>query len=169
MARLRDVNGGADHELVERIRARRGGDLRPLDRMLLHSPPVADGWNRLLGAIREQTTLDATVRELVILRVAALNGAGYEWRAHEPVAREAGLGDDALAAIRGDGDAGVLAPQLRAALAFTDAMTRDVRVPGAVFEDAAAHFDDRQLVELTATAGAYNCVSRFLVALEVGE
>jgi len=30
-------------------------------------------------------------------------------------------------------------------------------------------FDDRAIAELSATIGAYNCVSRFLVALDVGE
>jgi len=28
---------------------------------------------------------------------------------------------------------------------------------------------EREMVEVTATVAAYNCVSRFLVALEVGE
>ena len=30
-------------------------------------------------------------------------------------------------------------------------------------------FSDREIVELTVTIAAYNCVSRFLVALNVGE
>jgi hypothetical protein len=35
----------ADAAIVSRIRARRGArGLIPLDRALLHSPPVADGW-----------------------------------------------------------------------------------------------------------------------------
>jgi alkylhydroperoxidase family enzyme len=50
MARLPDMT--ADDEIAARIRARRGGELRPLDAMLLHSPPVADGWNQLMAAIR---------------------------------------------------------------------------------------------------------------------
>jgi 4-carboxymuconolactone decarboxylase len=33
------------------VRARRVGQLSGLDRLLLHSPPVAEGWNALLGAL----------------------------------------------------------------------------------------------------------------------
>lgn len=166
MARLDYVRHSS--EVAERIRLRRGGDLTPLDGMLLHSSPVADGWNSLLGAVREQTTLPADIREAVILRVAELNGAAYEWLAHEPVGRSAGLTDTQLAALREGGDASSLSPVQRAVLDYTDAMTRQVTVPDPVFKALRAHFDDRQIVELTATVGTYNLVSRFLVALEVG-
>ena len=89
MARLSYVTDNS--EIANRIRQRRGGHLTPLDGMLLHSPPLADGWNSLLGAIRNQSTLPDDIRELAILRVAALNGAHYEWQAHEPIARRSGL------------------------------------------------------------------------------
>ncbi|GHF80760.1 AhpD family alkylhydroperoxidase [Amycolatopsis bartoniae] len=166
MARLDYVTG--DGEVAERIRARRGGRLTPLDGMLLHSPPFADGWNSLLGAIRGRSTLPGDVRELAILRVAELNGAGYEWSAHEPVAKDEGLTTEQIAALRADGDPAVLDPRQRAALAYTDAMTRQVAVGEELFRALGEHFDDRQVVELTVTVGAYNMVSRFLVALEVG-
>ncbi len=81
MARLQESTNSS--EVADHIRLRRGGRLTPLDGILLHSPPVADGWNQLLSAVRTQTTLPALIRELVILRVAELNGAAYEWRAHD--------------------------------------------------------------------------------------
>jgi AhpD family alkylhydroperoxidase len=166
MARLDFVVEGS--EIADRIRLRRGGRLTPLDGMLLHSPPVADGWNSLLGAIRERSTLPADVRELVILRVAELNGADYEWAAHEPVARRVGLSAGQIAAVREGADDAALDERQRAALAYTDAMTREVEVPEQVFAALGGHFDQRQIVELTVTAGAYNLVSRFLVALRIG-
>ncbi|MDN5913598.1 MAG: carboxymuconolactone decarboxylase family protein [Pseudonocardia sp.] len=159
---------GPDGEITDRIRARRGGVLTPLDRMLLHSPPLADGWNGLLGAVRTSSTLSDDVRELAILRIAALNGADYEWRAHEPVGRAGGLTDTDLAVLRGERDAGVLVPRLAAVMAYTDAMTYRVTVADDVFDALREHFDDREVVELTVTVGTYNLVSRFLVALEVG-
>ena len=159
---------GPDGDIVERIRARRGGTLTPLDRMLLHSPPLAEGWNGLLGAVRAASTLAADVRELAILRIAALNGADYEWRAHEPIGRGGGLTDDDLAVLRGERRPEALTPRLAAALAYTDAMTCEVTVPDDVFAELREHFNDREIVELTVTVGAYNLVSRFLVALEVG-
>jgi 4-carboxymuconolactone decarboxylase len=158
---------GLDGAAGERIRRRRGGELRPLDELLLHSPPVADGWNSLLGAIRADTTLTPKHRELAVLRVAVLNGAEYEWWAHAPVAADVGVSSQQLAAVRRDVTSPVFDAAERAVLAYTDVMTRDVAVPDMVFDAVAAHLDVRQVVELTATIAVYNMVSRFLVALEL--
>jgi 4-carboxymuconolactone decarboxylase len=51
---------------------------------------------------------------------------------------------------------------------LTDAMTREVQVPDALFDPIARHFDRRALTELVATIAAYNMVSRFLEALRIG-
>jgi len=167
MARLDYVETGG--EVVDRIRARRGGRLTPLDGMLLHSPPFADGWNSLLGAIRGKGALPGDLRELAVLRVAELNGADYEWAAHEPVARAAGMTAAQIDALREGGDRGVLDERQRTVLDYTDAMTRQVTVPDELFATLHEHFDPCEIVELTVTVGAYNMVSRFLVALEVGK
>jgi alkylhydroperoxidase family enzyme len=166
MARLPYV--APDGAVTDRIRQRRGGKLTALDGMLLHSPPFADGWNGMLGAVRGASTLPADIRELAILRVASRNGAEYEWVAHEPLGRQAGLGDEAIAEIRVGGTAGNgLSPAQRAALAYADAMTVHVSVPDEVFGAMREHFGEQQVLELTVTVGAYNMVSRVLVALGV--
>ena len=46
-------------------------------------------------------------------------------------------------------------------------MTRDVHVPDDVFVRVREHLNEREVVELTATIAAYNCVSRFLEALRI--
>lgn len=165
VARLPDTDGAG--EIARRIRERRGGALRPLDRMLLHSPQLADGWNSLLGAVRSRMELPADIRELVILRIAVLNHAAYEWAAHEPEARRAGLDDAELAELRRP--VPELGRRRGRVIAYTDAMTRDIRVPDEVFDALRGEFTDAELVELTATVAAYNMVSRFLVALDVQE
>lgn len=63
----------------------------------------------------------------------------------------------------------LLTPEKAAALRYTDAMTKTVTVPDEVFAELKSHFNDREVVEVTSTAATYNCVSRFLVALNVGE
>ena len=158
-----------DGPTADVLRARRGGRLSALDRLLLHSPPVAEGWNALLGALRSGTTLPADVRELIILRIAVLNGAAFEWTAHEPIARRAGLDDGRLAALRSPDAAGFpgWSPVQRAVLHFTDASTTAVTVPEPVLAALREHLDDRQVVEVVTTVGGYAMVSRFLVALDV--
>jgi alkylhydroperoxidase family enzyme len=64
---------------------------------------------------------------------------------------------------------GIQSKALAAVLLYTDAMTLNVRVPEEVFEKLKACFSEQEIVEITATIAGYNCVSRFLVALDVGE
>ncbi|OTA69973.1 hypothetical protein K449DRAFT_380006 [Hypoxylon sp. EC38] len=90
-----------DQAIVSRIAARRAPrPLQPLDLALLHSPPVADGWNSFLGAVRTRTTLDARARELAICRVAVCNRAWYEWGHHAPLAVAAGVSAEAMEVVK---------------------------------------------------------------------
>jgi alkylhydroperoxidase family enzyme len=152
--------------LAARIKAERGGSILNLYRMLLHSPPVAEGWLTFLTAIRQKSGLAAKVRELVIMRIAVLNAAEYEFSAHLPFARDAGASDAAIQALR-SGSTDPFDERERAALAYAEAMTRTIRVPDELFAAVRRHFAEREIVELTATIGAYNLVSRFLEALQV--
>ncbi|KAK0719518.1 AhpD-like protein [Lasiosphaeris hirsuta] len=164
--------------VVARIAARRAPrPLQPLDLTLLHSPPVADGWNAFLGAIRTQTTIPADLRELAISRVAVVNRAWYEWMHHAPLAVAAGVGEAGMAVAKGvgalvleaeEGPAG-LSERQWVVLCFADEMTRNVEVRETTFERLRGLFEEREVVELTATIACYNMVSRFLVALDVGE
>jgi len=149
------------------IRAQRG-DISPLYQVLLNSPPLAEGWEKLLTAVRNRSSVPPDIREMVILRVAVLNRAPFEFVAHAPVARKAGVTEAKLAALRDAEPDAAFTPLERAAIALADAMTRDVQVPDALFEPLRAHLDARALVELVATVAAYNMVSRFLEALRIG-
>ncbi len=51
---LSDAQAG-DSEMVAAMKARRGGKLVALDRLLLHSPPIAEGWGPLMGRIRDDS------------------------------------------------------------------------------------------------------------------
>ncbi|KAK5114106.1 hypothetical protein LTR62_002675 [Meristemomyces frigidus] len=161
----------SDQAIVERVKQRRGGKLLELDKTLLHAPPIADGWNSFLGAIRTQSTLPASVRELAICRVAVLNQAWYEWSHHAPLLRDAGvLSEETVEKIKGrlwKGDG--LDDKHRVVLEYTDAMTIGCVVGDGVFKKLREVFDEREIVEVTTTVAAYNCVSRVLVALDVGE
>ena len=149
------------------IKAQRG-DISLLYQVLLNSAPLAEGWEKMLTAVRNRSSVPPDMREMVILRVAVLNRAPFEFAAHAPVARKAGLSEVKLLALRGPHPGDAFTALERQVLALTDAMTRDVQVPEALFEPLRAHFDTRALVELVATVAAYNMVSRFLEALQIG-
>ncbi|KAK2459973.1 hypothetical protein APHAL10511_007979 [Amanita phalloides] len=176
-------------EIADAIRRRRGErGLTPLDVILLHVPPIADGWNMLLGAVRNKGTLPGNVRELAILRVAAVNNAAFEWTQHEPVGRADGLSTPQLHVIRDTSIAlpparGILSTFQTAALRFADASTRDIHIPSGVTDNLLHELrgfvkskypneDETDLihdlfVEFAATVATYNMVSRFLVSTDV--
>ena len=165
----------AEEEVVQRVRARRGPHgLIPLDLTLLHSPPVTDGWNALLGAIRTKTSLAADVREIAICRVALINEAWFEWNAHVPILLgEGGLTEAGLEVVRRQDvvkGKGALNDKQWLVLKYADAMTKSVKVDDRLFKELkGVGFNEKEIVELTATIAGYNMVSRFLVALDVGE
>ncbi|KAI5923905.1 AhpD-like protein [Camillea tinctor] len=168
-----------DTAIIARIAARRSPrPLQPLDLALLHAPPVADGWNSFLGAVRTRTSLAPALRELAICRVAVCNGAWYEWAHHAPLAVAAGVREQGIGVCKrevlvedgkGEQDRGGLSEKEWVVLRYADEMTRKVRVGDGLFEEMKGLFSEREIVEITATVAAYNCVSRFLVALDVGE
>ncbi len=161
------VHEGADRKaLVDRIVKERGGVLH-LYAMLLHSAPVAEGWLNYLTTIRQKAGLAGDIREVVIMRIAHLNGAPYEAQQHAPIALKEGMTQDQLDALEDWTPSPLFSPLQRAVLAYTDAMTRDIHVPDAVFDAMRVHFDEQGVVELTATIAAYNMVSRFLEALQI--
>lgn len=168
MARLpyADLNNPDIKPLVDQIIAERGSVLH-LYQMLLHSRPVAQGWLNHLTGIRQNTTISGAIREMVIMRIAHLNRAPYEADQHAPIALKEGLSQQQLDALTDWEGSDVFSDVERAVLAYTDAMTRDVQVSDAVFNNVKAHFDARELVELTATIATYNMVSRFLEALQI--
>jgi 4-carboxymuconolactone decarboxylase len=150
-----------------RILAERGR-VSLLYKVLLNSGPIASGWEQMLTAVRNQTCLPADLREIIILRIAVLNRAAFEFEAHQPIAEKAGVSADKIAGLREPVLPSGLFSELEALLiGMTDAMTRDIEVPDALFEPLRGHFDAQGIVEVVATIAAYNMVSRFLVALRI--
>lgn len=169
-----------DEAVVARIRERRHPrPLQPLDLALLHSPPVADGWNAFLGAIRTRTVIAADVRELAISRVAVVNRAWYEWMHHAPLAVRAGVSLEAMESVkaevslqRNSHNADFFTETQWAAVVLADEMTRAVQVSDGTMDWIKGLMSDREVVELVATVcesnlfGLNDCIShvKFVLA-----
>ena len=170
--RIQPIEPGTRPELAEleqRILAERGR-ISPLYQVLLHSPAIVKGWEQMLSAVRNYSSIDAGIRELIILRVAMLNKAEYEFDAHVPHALKAGVTQAAIDATR---DVSVTSSAQwnalqQLAIEVTDSLTRNVEVSEALFKRVAEHFNEQEQVELYATVSAYNMVSRFLNAFQIG-
>ncbi len=170
--RIAPIAPGTHPALAEqeaRIIAERGR-ISVLYQVLLNSPPIAHGWEQMLSAVRNRSSLPADLRELAILRVAVLNRANYEFEAHAPIALAAGMTQPAIDATRQvplPQDAPLSHVQ-RMVIRLSDAMTRDIDVPDALYEEVRQRLDAQGQIDLVATIAAYNMVSRFLVALKIG-
>ena len=95
----------------------------------MHSPPLAATWFDHINAVRWKTNVAGRLRELLIIRIALVNRVDYVIAQHVP---KLALADRvALAeceALRDWEGSGLFNPEERAALAYADAMTRDVAV-----------------------------------------
>lgn len=168
MARIAyaDIERPETNDLVTRIVSERGSVLH-LYQMLLHSPPLAEGWLAFLTAVRQKCTLSPDLRELVIMLVAELNGASYEADQHAPIALAAGATEAQLHDLGAWSDSKEFTERHRAVLQLTDEMTRNVQVSAESVVKVRSFLAEREAVELIATIAAYNMASRFLEALAI--
>ena len=169
MARISLIEDHPEHAaLITKIRAGRRGALINVYKLLLHAPPLAECWLDMISAARYKTELDGRLREIVIIRIGYLNRVDYVVRQHVPqLSAPEGLSQaecDALADWR---SSQFFNARERTALAYADAMTRDIAVPDDVFEALRPHFNERQIVELTVLIGTYNMHTRVFMALKI--
>jgi alkylhydroperoxidase family enzyme len=121
--------------------------------------------------IRTKSTLPPRIRELAILRIGYLCGSDYEWGAHAPAGRAAGLTDAELRRIATPATSG-WTEQDDAVLDAVDELYRFDAVADRTWSRLTTQFDRRQLIDLLITAGGYRMVSMALntfgVPLEEG-
>jgi 4-carboxymuconolactone decarboxylase len=167
--RIPPITPGTKPELAElekRIMGSRGR-VSPLYTILLNSPEVCSGWEQLMTAIRQKTSVPPALRELIILRVAVLNNASYEFEAHVPHALQAGVPQESIEKVKNSQIEGFSEVETLV-LRYTDAITRDLEVSDGLFQQVQKHFPDaKTMLELSATVASYNMVSRFLIAMRI--
>ena len=152
---------------AERISGERWGRISALYGMLLHSPPVAEGWVGLGTAVRRRTGLDDRLRELAICLVARVCDQGYEWQNHAPLARDAGATEEELTALLDRGACDSFSELDRAVLDLAEATARG-NATDELITAASERLGDRTLTEVVATAAYYVGTAHFLNAFGIG-
>jgi alkylhydroperoxidase family enzyme len=142
------------------------GKLKPhlnIYRMLANSEYGMKGFVRMGNALLHRCEFDPTLRELAILRVGRLSRAAYEVFQHERIAREIGVAEEKIAALRDATiEAAAFSDHEKAVLRFTDDVVRNVRASDKAMKAVQAFLSPGALVELTLTIGYYMMVCRFL-------
>ena len=162
MARLPYVEPATAPEPVRELLERLPVKLNVF-RMMAHAETDFRPLVGLGTAILGRQKLSAKLRELAILRVAALSPARYEWVQHVPIAQAMGATPPQVAALeRGDIAADVFDSLERVVLRFTTEVVRDVRASEATFAELAQRLSAQEIVELIITVGYYMMIARLL-------
>jgi 4-carboxymuconolactone decarboxylase len=135
--------------------------------VLMHSPGLAEKVCRAGAQVRLGSELTMAERELALLTTSREKDASYEWATHAPIAREHGVTDAAVTAIRDGLDTGELADDERDIIEYVRELLRTNRVSQARFDALRERHGVRWLVELTGTVGQYQYIAAINNAFEV--
>ena len=121
-----------------------------------------------VGAAVGESGLPATTIHLVDLRASQINGCGVCLDGHARLARQLGETDERLVTVGAWRDAPYFTDAERAALALTEAVTRlsdrSDPVPDEVWDEAARHYDEKELAGLVLAIANINVWNRLNVA-----
>jgi len=119
-----------------------------------------------LGAVARRSSLEPALLELVKVRASQINGCGFCLDMHTKDARASGETEQRLYLLGAWREANVYSDRERAALAWTEAVTKleHQDVPDAVYERARAEFTEEELVALTLAIVQINGWNRLSIA-----
>ena len=143
------------------------GCLRGPFNALLYAPHAGDSVQRLGERLRFDGVLSPRQREIGVLCVAARWRAEYEWWAHARIARECGVSDAVIEAIRQRVRPPLDQPDELLVHDYSRALLDEQQVPDALYRDAVAALGEEALVELVILLVYYSLISMLLVSFEV--
>ena len=154
-------------EPIREFMARRGN--LNVFRLLANAPNVFVGWAQMVDELFDSPTFSQQMREVVILRVAHLQGSRYELGQHVGIARTAGLTEQQINAIldTGDLDAAGLSRTERTALDVVTELCNTHRLTEDSFATAHAVFGDEALTELLMIVSCYYGLALVLNAADL--
>lgn len=127
-----------------------------------------EGFRALLGfdAYVKKCGLEQALLELVRIRVSQINSCGYCIDIHTKDARAEGESEQRLYCLSAWREAPFYSDRERAALAWSEAVTKlkENQIPDDVYENARAHFSDKELVDLTMAVISINSMNWLAVS-----
>lgn len=138
-------------------------------RVLLLHPPLARWFADFLMGLLWEGSLDARLRELVIMRLGWQTESVYEWTQHWPIALQLGVSEEDLLGVRDWQHHAPFGPPERAILAATDETLANGTVSPATWEACVEHVspEPRVLLELVSAIGLWRMVSGLLRSLDI--
>jgi 4-carboxymuconolactone decarboxylase len=122
---------------------------------------------QLGGAIRNKPAIDRRYIELAILVTGQFWQAQFEWFAHEPMARDAGVPENVIQAIKVGSVPEFADAADEACYQFCKVLLDHRKVDDTTYGAALGEFGERGIAELVNTCGMYTLVSMTLNTFEV--
>jgi 4-carboxymuconolactone decarboxylase len=133
----------------------------------LHLPAFGKHWSAIGEGLRFRTNLDRRLFELAILIIAVHWQSGHEWAAHARLAREAGIEQTVIDAMR-RGERPVLnKPDEDAVFRFVHELVTERRAGDSAYAAIMAVLGEGQVVELANAVGYYVALAAMLNAFDV--
>ena len=167
MARLEGVDLERNPELVEvfsKVQASRGW-VSNLMRTVAHTPEGLRHYSRLGHYCRYETELTEIQRELAV--VTTVRGVEYGWIHHAGLARQIGITDAQLDAIKAGRVPEDLPKPDQAVCAFVLEFSSFKGVSQAVLDELRVHLGSRQIVDIALISAYYLAAGAFLVGFDV--
>lgn len=141
----------------------RGKIVGPL-RAVIHSPELADPWQKLGAYVRYKTLIPEALKELAIIICARRWNSEVEWAIHSRIAREAGVPDAVITAILAGEAPQFDDPAAAEIYDYVCELQTHGAVSDAAYRPVLERWGERGIVELTAIAGYYSMVAMMLNA-----
>jgi alkylhydroperoxidase family enzyme len=124
-----------------------------------HHPELAKAFFTFNGHVQLATSLTPRQRELLILRVAAVRTAPYEWAQHVLIGRDAGLTDEEISRVAAEPDAPAWGEVEAALLRAVDDLLGDGVISDGTWTVLASELGAPQLLDVIFTIGAYETLA----------
>ncbi len=144
----------------------RGAVVGPL-KVWLRSPALADRAQKLGAHARYYSSLPPHLSELAILVTGSIWKADFEWYAHVGPARDAGIPEAVIEAIRTGAEPSLEDEQSQAVYAVSREMHENRRLSDGTYKAASAALGEQGLVDLIGILGYYTLISMTLNAFQV--
>lgn len=135
--------------------------------LLAHHPDLTRAFHTFTGHVLFGSTLTPRERELLVLRVAALRHATYEWAQHVVLAGDAGLTSEEIARVAEGPDGPGWSAREQALVRAVDELIADARIGDATWEVLRGELDDQQLMDLVFTVGCYEVLAMVFRSFDV--
>jgi len=162
----REAAGPAGAPLFDRLERERKVPTANIFLALANTPGILDGFLTYANAVRA-STIDPALRELAILTVGYVTDCEYEIAHHHSHALKAGVSEEQFAAVLEFETSPLFSAEEKAVMAFAKDSTLNVHVSDTVWNEAARHLDEQQMVELSINVAWYNSGVRIMGSMKI--